>query len=1347
MKTRKPLSLIMVISMLFAFLTVPSVVLAETEITLEYGDFYKAENITVISQNVSNEGTAIGDTAVVELTQDGRLKATGLGTATVSINGTETTVTVTKADIALVMIAGQSNAAGAEGSWLTAPSAVGEYEGKFFITNSGNSSLPISDVTLRNAKLSAENGGKCEDGKVPTNHELYNRSAGTACALARKLVDLWDMKVWVVNTALGGSPMELWVPGAQLSNKFLQYAAAAKAELANDGHYIMDESKLGYLWLQGCSNGINVSKYNNTYEWYISSFTAMHELFKKEAGMNYGAIWMVRAGVYGDNRPEDFYMSGPRLAQYYLTNSTEYPDISLILNTDIFRYDADVKAHFENKYGTNEAFVERFGYDMPQTLYGMKPTIHYNQFGYNEVGDEGAINLDKIMRGDYEVTTAKLMDYYGNPYSEKIELEAGESVMVVPVVSNINFNPSAGVVMKVEDERIATVDNETFTLTTKSDGTTKINLCIGEKCLNSYTLVVGNGVYVDGFELPANAVVQHHEHLGDYTEGSINGQGNWKSTAGVVEVVANAKGLNRNVVVVNSLSEAAEYALDEENQLDAPFIVTARFWHPGPTADGMTYGINYTSGKQDFIASNNGNVNSGYFQLRANVSGTQFQNYNAGVPTSEGWHELAVVADTNRKVSYYVDGAPLTNSGVKIEQDIPEGVKVKGVFLRDANWHHPVSEGYLADIKFYDIRYIKKLEIGSVAAEVDDHEDTISVTVQDFVKTVADFELYDEGASLSINQGDLIEDGQVITYTDDTITKNYTVNITVVPFETIDVPDGLSLIYHENLAGLTEGKINGQGGWTTTSGEATVVKDLKGFDGNVVYTDTHNEDATFTLSEADYLSAPFMVTSKFWHPGRVADGMTYGINYTNEKQDFISSNCSGVNTGYFQLRANVTGTQFQNYNAGVATSYGWHELAIMADETGVVTYYVDGKPLTNGGEQVKQQLPEGVKVKGAFLRDADWGHPLMEGYLTDIKFYGTRNFDAFVIGDTYAVVDDEAGTVSATVYDCMSREIDYTLSHSQATVSLEKGSAASDGQTFTYTNGDVTKTYTIKLNVIPLPGKEISEGLSLKHNETFAELEEGDINGQDNWTVTNGSFEVAENAKGYNGKVLVMNANQNGANESGVFTLDADKYLSAPFTVTAKFWHPGSIADGATYGVDYTNGNQDFIASYIGTVNRGEFQLRADVTGERLQVLDAGVTTSEGWHEFAVSADENGVISYYIDGEPLTLNGTQIKQQLPEGVQVKGFTFRNANWGYPDYTAYLADIRFYGKEEAVLRGDADGNGKIAVADAVKILKYVARVIGTDEIVTESADVDGDGKIGVLDATAVLRYIARLTDKL
>ena len=60
-------------------------------------------------------------------------------------------------------------------------------------------------------------------------------------------------------------------------------------------------------------------------------------------------------------------------------------------------------------------------------------------------------------------------------------------------------------------------------------------------------------------------------------------------------------------------------------------------------------------------------------------------------------------------------------------------------------------------------------------------------------------------------------------------------------------------------------------------------------------------------------------------------------------------------------------------------------------------------------------------------------------------------------------------------------------------------------------------------------------------------------------------------------------------------------------------------------------------------------------------------------------------------------------------------------------------------------GDANGDGKVTVSDVMEVRKYVAELIGDDELDMTAADVNKDEKVTVSDVMRVRMYVAELID--
>jgi len=85
--------------------------------------------------------------------------------------------------------------------------------------------------------------------------------------------------------------------------------------------------------------------------------------------------------------------------------------------------------------------------------------------------------------------------------------------------------------------------------------------------------------------------------------------------------------------------------------------------------------------------------------------------------------------------------------------------------------------------------------------------------------------------------------------------------------------------------------------------------------------------------------------------------------------------------------------------------------------------------------------------------------------------------------------------------------------------------------------------------------------------------------------------------------------------------------------------------------------------------------------------------------------------------------------------------------GYDEYTTEITFTVVDTTPPPYKLGEMDGDGEITVADALAILRIVAKLaepVGNQAL---AADCDLDGEITVADALAVLRYVAKLTDSL
>ena len=430
------------------------------------------------------EENAVLDTAVVTL-KGNTLVATGIGTATVKINGETYEITVTAAPISLLLLIGQSNMRGSEGNadqsivcpdgmvYATFGDDRGDAEGIMNVNNATN--FAASALTGEYSTINV-NGTTDNLSYYPINSltEAGKGTFGPDSGFAYEWVKQTGEKVWVVNAAHGGSSITSWQPNATNFKEAVLLFSACQETLRKEiaaGHFTL--SHMGYFWCQGCSD------YNWTAEKYVTNYLAMHDGLKSTLAFDhdgssatdsvifeFAGIIPVRAGHdYNDGYREDEYtdttsykfyesfmdlqMTGPRVAQYWMCNNPELEEIWMVCNIGedwVWMPDGTngVSAYFQSHYvnGTVDyttQVAQKASWYTPTTPATVHDSIHYNQIGYNEVGRESARNA-LIMLGEIaapEVETAvELVGWDGYTPVKKISasLTGNSSTLVVPKV-------------------------------------------------------------------------------------------------------------------------------------------------------------------------------------------------------------------------------------------------------------------------------------------------------------------------------------------------------------------------------------------------------------------------------------------------------------------------------------------------------------------------------------------------------------------------------------------------------------------------------------------------------------------------------------------------------------------------------------------------------------------------------------------------------------------------------------------------------------------------------------------------------------------------------------------------
>ena len=436
------------------------------QLTLRYDDRY---NVSGKSVNILNAGTPTSykvgttekDAAVITLDGD-NLVATGIGTAQVKIDDTVYNITVEAAPISLVMITGHSIGAGQNGDPNN--SVVGP-AGQVY------SSHGTTNLGATTDGVGIGYGAAVKAANINAFTEAGTGTKGEGSGLAWQWNNLTGEKIWVLNTAVGGSCLPEWIPGETYYKNAVTQFQRAQAILANEitaGHYTLSQMGIFY------HNGANFS-YKGvvaTQSDYETWYAAMWSGFKSETSRDMDGdgkseavsflglvpIWTMSGGIsYGSDEPAGLYMAA----------SEDYPEIfTASLIGQNWLTDANVAGKFPAINYTMQAGAT---YPRPTltTDIFVSDNVHYQQVAYNALGIDIANNLYAWLKGENnspEFTlykTSLLLDL-----TDTIELTVGEAWVLSPVtnLNDLTFTVSGCIDLKYPLQVVATKEG-TGTLT------------------------------------------------------------------------------------------------------------------------------------------------------------------------------------------------------------------------------------------------------------------------------------------------------------------------------------------------------------------------------------------------------------------------------------------------------------------------------------------------------------------------------------------------------------------------------------------------------------------------------------------------------------------------------------------------------------------------------------------------------------------------------------------------------------------------------------------------------------------------------------------------------------------
>jgi len=416
------------------------------------------------------EENKVPDTAVVTL-EGNYLVATGIGTARVRMDGVLYEISVEPAPISLFMITGHSMGAGQNG---TAAQSVVGHEGQVY------SSHGTSNLSSSTSGVGISYAAATKAKNINAFTAAGTGSIGEGSALAWQWNSLTGEKVWVLNTAVGGTCLAEWIPGKTNYKNAVTQFQRAQAILANEiqaGHYTL--SHMGILYHNGANFSYKGVEYTqeDLKNWYDAMWNGFKSELSRDMDGNGSAetvsflglvpIWTKSAGIsYTQDEPAGLYMAA----------SDAYSDIftASVIGQD-WLTNADVAAKFpEITYTTQDgnAIIR------PTTTAGVfsSDNVHYLQVGYNAVGIDLANNLYARLKGEPVAPTIGLLINDGKTeVADTLELNYGVPVILSPVTNPITaggltFEVSGCVKMEYPLQITAT-GNGTGTLTVSSGET------------------------------------------------------------------------------------------------------------------------------------------------------------------------------------------------------------------------------------------------------------------------------------------------------------------------------------------------------------------------------------------------------------------------------------------------------------------------------------------------------------------------------------------------------------------------------------------------------------------------------------------------------------------------------------------------------------------------------------------------------------------------------------------------------------------------------------------------------------------------------------------------------------
>ena len=508
----------------------------EEELLLSYDDRYSVQNmcedwgIVSVNTNEVYSKTVRGgqiteefDANVIIQDQEepDKIIATGVGEAEVLLvpkeslqlaqsilNGDETTdklldavklkITVKPATLSVLYIAGQSNAEGwcSSNTGYRRNESVACLEGEIYSTYAATSKAKeisgiifpeicteenASDFVAESLRSSNSISGKELRYSLDALTEKGKGKTGLDSGLAYEWNRLTGDKVWVVNTAWGGTSIDKWLPGgtyyerSTAVNELVRKTYQAEIDA---GHYTTGDSLL--FWLQGEADK------RKTAEEYYNSFEKMYNIMTEKLQLDGFGIIMVRSDEGSRTNKDDISMSGPRIAQYAAGSSRVLSDAYVVSNVnEQWVTDMQVEKYFLKKYQSGKLTypIQEGPVELPDSVSDVHYDIHYSQIAHNENGITAADGMYSVLYKRNETVSPEI-SWRGRDGADinEITVDKGEKEVLVPVSVPAYY---AKDIKYFWDDSVLLYDGKTGTISARTSGTTEVVAFAGNNKLST----------------------------------------------------------------------------------------------------------------------------------------------------------------------------------------------------------------------------------------------------------------------------------------------------------------------------------------------------------------------------------------------------------------------------------------------------------------------------------------------------------------------------------------------------------------------------------------------------------------------------------------------------------------------------------------------------------------------------------------------------------------------------------------------------------------------------------------------------------------------------------------------